>query len=406
MNGKHGSVWRRWDLHVHAPGTKLSNGFGDPSDDNLEMYVRNLEESDVQVFGITDYFSADTFFEVKMAYRKVYPNGRKLFIPIIELRLAEIISNDGHVHIHVLIDPDAATEENLRILLSGLKTHITRDGASVRCSELKSSDYRQATVALANLREVLKEVFPNRNSYMIVTAANNDGLMGVDTNSERSVSISDEIDKASDAFFGSSRNTEHFLKTDRYEDHTPSQPKPVFAGSDAHSFNDLARLSGDEAGYEATWIKADLTFRGLRQTLFEPKGRAHIGERPTVLLRQEQDATRFMTELRIDLVAGYSGNNGSWFKNVVLPFSPELTVIIGNKGSGKSAVADILGLLGESRQSEHFSFLINTPRKPRFRQKGYAENFFGSLSWASDRMETKSLDREIDIQKPEIIKYY
>ncbi len=23
-----GSIWRRWDLHLHAPGAKLSNDFG------------------------------------------------------------------------------------------------------------------------------------------------------------------------------------------------------------------------------------------------------------------------------------------------------------------------------------------------------------------------------------------
>ena len=240
---------------------------------------------------------------------------------------------------------------------------------------------------------------------MVVTAANNDGLKGVDVKSPRSISISDELDKASDAFFGSSKNTEYFLTTDRYEDDSPSEKKPVFCGSDAHSFGDLARLSGDEAGYEATWIKADLTFRGLRQTLFEPKGRVHIGEQPTVLQRQGQDATRFVAELRIDHATGYSGGSGSWFKDVVIPFNPELTAIIGNKGSGKSAVADIIGLLGESRQSQHFSFLTDKSQNRKFRQRGYAEHFEGTLTWASGATHKKLLDQDVDQQKPEVVKY-
>ena len=50
-----GAEWRKWDLHVHAPGTKLNDQFGSPPD--WERYCRSLEESDVAVIGITDYFS-------------------------------------------------------------------------------------------------------------------------------------------------------------------------------------------------------------------------------------------------------------------------------------------------------------------------------------------------------------
>lgn len=407
VNDRIGSIWRRWDLHLHAPGTKLASGFGEADEATLRSYVETLEASDIQVFGITDYFSFDTYFAVKKAYQAAYPDGEKIFIPNIEFRLTETISKDArHVHTHVLIDPKSATEGKFTTLLSDLLTHITRDGSRVRCSELSSKgDYEKATVSITDLRTALEAVFPDRVTYMIVTAANNDGLKGVDTKSPRSISISDELDKASDAFFGSSKNTHYFLKTDRYEDSTFSESKPVFSGSDAHSFDELARLSGDEAGYEPTWIKADLTFRGLRQTLFEPKGRVHIGERPTVLQRQEQHGTRFIAELRIDHVAGYSGNNGSWFKNVEIPFNPELTAIIGNKGSGKSAIADILGLLGESRQSDHFSFLTDKAQNRKFRQKGFAENFVGTLTWVSGAKPKKRLDGGVDLRKPEVVKY-
>jgi len=406
-NAKIGSIWRRWDLHLHAPGTKLSSGFGTADEASLKSYVEKLEESDVQVFGITDYFSFDTYRAVRKAYKTAFPDGEKLFIPNIEFRLTEAVDKDArNVNAHVLIDPNVASETQLNTLLSDVFTHITRDGGRVRCSQLSSqSDYEQATVGILDLKKALESVFPDRASYIIVIAANNDGLKGVDTKSPRSLSISDELDKAGEAFFGSSKNTDYFLHADRYEDGSSSDPKPVFSGSDAHSFEDLSRLSGDEAGFEATWIKADLTFRGLRQTLFEPKGRVHIGERPTVLQRLDQDATRFISELRIDQVPNYSGAKGSWFKDVEIPFNPELTAIIGNKGSGKSAVADIIGLLGESRQFEHFSFLTDKSQNRKFRQKGYAENFASSLSWASTAKTEKQLDGDVDLRKPEVVKY-
>ena len=405
---KVGSVWRRWDLHLHAPGTKLSNGFGDADEATMKAYVEELEESDVQVFGITDYFSFDSYLAVKTAYKAAYPNGAKLFIPNIEFRLTETISGDGrNVHTHVLIDPKAATDDKLNTLLSDLFTHITRDsGEEVRCKDLKSeADYMQATVGIKALKGALSKVFPDETAYIIVTAANNDGLRGVDSNSPRSLSISDELDKASHGFFGSSKNTGYFLTESRYEGETNARKKPVYTGSDAHSFDDLKRLSGDEQGYEATWIKADLTFRGLRQTLFEPKGRVHIGERPTVLERLDRDATRFIAKLRVDQVPGYNEANGSWFKDVTIPFNPELTAIIGNKGSGKSAIADILGLLGESRQSTHFSFLTDDPKNRKFRRKGYAENFEAEVTWASGDTGHKKLDEEVGGLKTEKVKY-
>lgn len=406
-HSEEGAVWRRWDLHLHGPGTKLANGYGDLSEENLSAYLEVLEGSDVQAFGITDYFSFDSYLAVSQAYARLYPEGKKVFIPNCEFRLTETVSSDGrNVHTHVLIDPALASETKLRTLLSDLLTHKTREGARLRCSELTSRDhYEQATISLSDLQTALAKVFPDETAYMVVTAAGNDGLRGVDTKSARSKSISDELDKASHAFFGSDKSTEYFLGVDRYEDGSPCEKKPVYSGSDAHSLADLARLSGDEAGFPPTWIKADLTFRGLRQTLFEPKGRVHIGERPTVLERLNQDATRFIGGLSIDQVAGYAGSNGSWFRNVSIPFNPELTAIIGNKGSGKSAVADILGLLGDSRQHEHFSFLTNESRNRKFRQKGYAENFTATLTWVSGTKRTKILDEDVDQLRPEAVKY-
>ena len=402
-----GSIWKRWDLHLHAPGTKLSDGFGGESEENLKRYVEELEASVVQVFGITDYFAFDTYFAVKAKYSEIFPEGKKVFIPNIEFRLTETISSDGrNVHSHVLIDPYLATIDKLSTLFNDIKTHITRNGGTrVRCSQLSTGDYDRATVSISELEEALAKVFPDETSYIVATAAGNDGLRGVDTKSSRSISISDELDKASHAIFGSSKNTDYFLGENRYKDETTADKKPVFSGSDAHSFQDLSRLSGDEMGFEPTWIKADTTFRGLRQTLFEPKGRVHIGECPSVLERQQQEATRFISELQVDQVSGYAGVNGSWFKGVVIPFNPELTAIIGNKGSGKSAIADILGLLGESRQHQHFSFLTDDLGNRKFLQKGYAENFKAELNWTSGSNISKILDEGINELKPEAVKY-
>lgn len=407
---KAGSIWRRWDLHLHAPGTRLSNGYGSPTDDDIwNRYLDALEASAVQVFGITDYFSCDTYFEVQRRFRKRFPDSQKVFFANLELRLSESISKDGsHPNIHVLFDNDPAhcDEAKIKRLLTNLETQSV-DGANAktRCSDLTTvAQIEAATVSLDGLLEALANTFGEAKPYLLGFPANNDGLRSTDSSAPRKVALADRIDRNCHFFLGNEKNRDFLLKTDRYQD-GPSDPKPVVSGSDAHSFDDLERLGGDVAGFPATWIKADLTFEGLRQICHEPASRVHIGPTPEVLVRQEQDGTKFLGTLRIGQIDGYDEQNGEWFKAVELPLSPELTTVIGNKGSGKSAIVDILGLLGNSRQEAYFSFLTDQSKSKKFRQKGFAENFEASVTWLSGNCETKRLSDHCDTTRPESVRY-
>ena len=368
-----GSIWRRWDLHLHAPTTKLNNAYGDVDDAIWDRYIDALESSPVQVFGITDYFSCDSCFELIRRYQARCPESAKIIFLNIEFRLSESISRDGsHPHIHIVFDSDPAIcdEEKIRRFLTNLETQSIDDAnAKTRCSDLKETkDFEAATISLNDLLGALKSTFGDSKPYLLAFPTNNDGLRSTDTNSPRKVALADRIDKACDFFFGNAGNRDFLLRTDRYaQGHSVS--KPVVSGSDAHSFDDLERLEGDVAGFLPTWIKADATFLGLQQICYEPASRVFIGAQPDVTVRQEQVGTRFLDVLRINQVEGYDEANGRWFKGVELPLNPELTAIIGNKGSGKSAIVDIIGLLGESRQEEYFSFLTNDSKSKKFRQR-------------------------------------
>ena len=59
-----GSEWRKWDLHIHTPGTAKNNQY--PADVNWTEYLDALEKySDIAVLGITDYFSIDNYIKAK-----------------------------------------------------------------------------------------------------------------------------------------------------------------------------------------------------------------------------------------------------------------------------------------------------------------------------------------------------
>ena len=58
-----GSQWRRWDLHVHAPGTKINDGYQKAGGDlDWNQFSQIIHESDIAVIAIADYFSLDSYF--------------------------------------------------------------------------------------------------------------------------------------------------------------------------------------------------------------------------------------------------------------------------------------------------------------------------------------------------------
>jgi predicted ATPase len=403
-----GSEWRRWDLHLHAPGTKLSDCYGTDKD-VWDRYLKILEESTVQAFGITDYFSADGYFKLIEKHQKKYPYSQKVFFPNIEFRLYESISAEHkNPHIHVIFsnDRDICSKEIIGRFLLHLGTYQDDENeVNIKCSDLKTTqEFEEASVSLKSIKSALEKTFGKEKPYLIVFPAKNDGVRSTDSKSPRKMKITDQIDKDSQFFFGGSDNKEYFLSENRYET-GKSAAKPVVSGSDAHSFEELERLEGNVAGFPPTWIKADLTFRGLKQICFEPEDRVFIGVEPLVEQRKTNQATKFLSRLNIDQVGSYDEANGEWFKGFDIPINPELTVIIGNKGSGKSALVDIIGLLGESRQYEYFSFLSDEGNNKKFKQRGYAENFIAKLTWQSSGTASKNLNDKVDITQPESVRY-
>lgn len=101
-------------------------------------------------------------------------------------------------------------------------------------------------------------------------------------------------------------------------------------------------------------------------------------------------------------------NNGSviaeeWLSNCSLPLNPDLVAIIGNKGSGKSALADVIALLGNSRRTNHFSFLSNK----RFRQKPkeLAKHFTGTITWCDQTNLKRVLSDNAPAEAVELVRY-
>jgi len=413
-----GSEWRKWDLHIHTPETKLSPDFKlDSNEDVWDKYCELIENSDVEVFGITDYFSVDNYSKFIQKFKAKYPESNKVFFPNIEFRLEVSVNKQGEeVNLHVIFSNSISTAK-INDFLSKLETNISVQGVVTTCEKLTTtSDYQKAAIDYKNLKATLIKVFGNEKPYLIVAASNNQGLRA-DSKSPRKLNITDEIDKICDSFFGNSSNTKYFLFEDRYEaDENGFKEKskkcPVFTGSDSHSFESMDNKLGknykkiDEKGNicdysEITWVKAEKTFEGLLQVLNEPENRIFIGNHPVVLDRINEFPNKYINSIEIDQNDQYDEKDGIWFKKQKAYINPELTVVIGNKGKGKSAITDVIGLCGNSHRQKDFSFLNNK----KFKKKELAKNFTSTLLWYDGNKNEKNLNDLIDENLIEKVKY-
>ncbi|MDD5638623.1 MAG: hypothetical protein PHO28_01815 [Candidatus Pacebacteria bacterium] len=343
-----GSLWRKWDLHVHPPGTKQNDGYkiGDNNEDVWNKFCEKIEQSDVLVFGITDYFSADGYKNFIEKYESKYPKSKKRFFLNIELKLNESVNRQlEEVNIHLIFNSSVVSKVDK--FLNELKVVKTgKDQVPIKCSELKTKqDYESATTTRNYLKEAFKNTFGEaiqRECFLVFTAANDDGIRPK-SGAKRKEAISDEIDKFSDGFFGGVQNQKYFLKTNRLEEKELFiGKKPVISGSDAHSFDDMDKFLGrrfikkSADGNEiiikdVTWVKADPTFEGLRQILYEPEPGDRVWIGPDVPDRKEN----------YQIIKKIKFSNTSDFPEEI-EFNQNLCSIIGGRSSGKSALLNYI----------------------------------------------------------------
>lgn len=336
-----GSEWRKWDLHLHAPGTKLSDGYtakgGGP---DLDQFCRIVHDSDVAVVAVADYFSLDGYFDVRDKYSALYPRDNLLILPNLELRLSVAVNRqDQEVNVHLIFRP-SLTRADATKFLNHLKTAATVGaGRSVTCSELSSKqEFESASVSIEAVVAAIKATFGDhaavpsiRQEHLVVVAsAKGDGIRPGGSGVQRKKLLTDEIDKFADAFFANTGSRDHFLRTDRLETSELIAPKPVFDGSDAHSFEDLMMGLGKQVTEEGrqrnvTWIKADPTYAGLLQTLIEPAERVAMQATEPDL----KEPYKVISEVR------FTGTDA--FPSEVL-FNGNLNAVIGSRSSGKSAL--------------------------------------------------------------------
>ncbi|NJC30113.1 hypothetical protein GGR79_001580 [Xanthomonas arboricola] len=341
-----GSEWRRWDPHVHTPGTVLNDQFGTGS---WNDYLDALETSSppIEAVGVTNYYLLDSYESVLGAKAKGRLANIPLVFPNVEIRL-DVHAKSGYVNAHLLIspfDPNHVHEagrflERLTFSAYGDRFSCNRqdlirlgrkaDPGILDDSAALRYGATQFRVSFVELRQsYVDSTWAKDNILIAVAGASGDGTSGLNQASD--VTVRREIERFAHIIFSSSPSQREFwlgqksLSKDEIIT-TYGACKPCLHGSDAHALNTV----GQPVGKRYSWIKGAASFDALRQACINPEGRAYVGETPP----KSAMPSHLITQVSIKGAPG--------FQTPELPLNPGLVAIIGSRGSGKTALADII----------------------------------------------------------------
>ena len=339
-----GSEWRRWDPHIHAPGTLFNDGF---NGDWAGFAKKITEEPHAEVLGVTDYFCIETYREV----RRRKDNGEfellKMIFPNVEMRLNVPTYQDRGVNIHLLFSPDDPNHESEILRLLGQLTWEYREkrypctlegladlGSTYNRKQqdelaARREGANQFKVNLQDVKKLFREKWMQKNCLIAISVKSGDGTSGLQGDASF-ITARTEIERFADIIFSSNPSQRDYwlgLKPgadEKFIEQTYRFLKPCLHGSDAHN-ND--RITPDLGRF--CWIKGDPVFETLRQVVLEPASRVWLGSYP-------------IHKLPSDSIALVQTQDTPWLTNNEIQLNSGLVAIIGARGSGKTALADII----------------------------------------------------------------
>ena len=363
MKINRGSEWRKWDLHVHTPAT-LCSDYGGNNEEIWKKYFEELErlstEKNIKVLGINDYLFLEGYEKI-LKYKK--DGGLKnveLILPVVEIRLKEFVGNKdlGRINYHIIFADDSLlkVEQINAQFLSSLIGKGNLDVQNPNGYTWGGVITRETLIDLGNHIIENTPIDKRTNTSPIEVGFNNlnfelsDIINLLGEGEKPNTFLKDKYFKAiGKAEWGDFRweqsplekksiiNSTHFVfsASPTVEMALAGKESLIEQGvncrllhcSDSHSFaKDSNNTSSKELGHCFTWIKAQPTFEGLKQIIYEPDERVKI--------QNEKPESEKLDNLIIEKVTFTSSNNK--FTPEPIYFNKNLNVIIGGKSSGKS----------------------------------------------------------------------
>lgn len=437
MYDERGSIWRKWDLHVHTPasfhwegGKRFREMDAEEENEALKKVVDEFENSEVAAFGIMDYWTFDGYKKVRDYLENEGRDIDTAIFPGIELRIEAAVN--FRLNIHAILS-DKLSNQQLLDFKQALKVkNIDRslsDEALIQFArtldESKAEKHgfdesyktddevalRLGSQTAEITRKSFQEAFtvvPADSAFVIMPYDTSDGLMDLrweeqpaeDNFYMQLADIFETRDKRNIKLFNGITTEENQEFIDNFQMTMGKMAKPAISGSDAHTVSDY----GSYPSQKVTWVKADTEFKGLKQILIEPHFRTHVGATPPKKEVVKNNRTKFLSGLLIDKSTD-AQESEIWFDNLdEVPLNHDLVAVIGNKGAGKSAFTDIAALVGKTKNFQNFSFL--SPKKFRNPKRNKAKSFEATIRWKDGNIDGPlNLDADPEVYEKEMVKY-
>jgi hypothetical protein len=392
-----GSEWHRWEPHIHAPGTILNDQFGGA--DPWAAYLTTLETLTprIEAIGVTDYYLTDSYEQVLRQKAAGRLPDVQLIFPNVEVRL-DVAARSGFVNLHLLVSPEDPNHlAELQRILNRLQFNAHGDrfdctrGDLIRLGKRADPNIQDDRAALAHgatqfkvnfaqLREVFNESeWAQKNILIAVAGGESDGTSGVRQASDKT--LREEIEKFAHVIFASSAAQREFWLGQRAVTVAELRSrydgcKPCLHGSDAHGPSTV----GQPIGQRYSWVKGAVTFDALRQACIDPGGRAYVGPEPPIQALPSQ------------VVSDVQITNASWAVTPAIPLNPGLVATIGARGSGKTALADIVAAGCDAITTAAWNGDENVSPSFLVRARPLLDQAQVILTWGGGGTTTRSLD--------------
>ncbi|MCI5114797.1 MAG: PHP domain-containing protein [Candidatus Electrothrix sp. AX1] len=395
-----GSEWRKWDLHIHSTYSQESRAKLSP-----QKIFEAASENNISVISITDHSNVDGLDEAWNVWSNgTDSNGKKFSDIIIFFPGVELKANAGKrgVHFLAIFPPETQIKGySQKVDQKFLKeSFLSKIGCSD--SDIKgygSGDYKKGLFAAAVDFKQTAELVRELGGVIIVHHGNKDHALENEIAHPHNASPDELLNTLGNQKTDLMRGCVDICELPNWSSYHQKQQKFYLK-----TFNKPSVVFSDShESYECpcpTWIKADPTFEGLRQVLNEPNDRISVYNPPAILEHVRKNRPFYIHSISITP----KENEKGWFNNNKVPLNQNLVAVIGNKGTGKSALADIISLLGNTKQFDKFSFL--GPKKFRDTKTGKAKQFQAEMSWLdSNTSGPMTLEKNPEAGSVERVKY-
>ena len=318
-----GSQWAKWDLHIHS---NASDGNETP-----QQIIEKAKEKGLSVIALTDHHTVKNIDEIK----KLGNENNITVISGIEFR-----TEYGSKSVHMIgLFPDEyngikltqqALNDLILVPLNLSETIIKTKGKEEDSALTDEQAFKKGMFLVqVNFKEAA-ELVHKYGGLISVHAGNKANSIEEMKHEGRGASnVKDVVDSLGPVKNELLKYYIDICELGSLQDKNASFyisefGKPAIVASDAHRI--------DEVGKLYTWIKADKTFEGLRQIVYEPELRARIQE------NMPDNKSDYQVIDAIKIV-------GEDFGEQVIPFNQDLNVIIGGRSSGKSILLGCIAKL-------------------------------------------------------------